>query len=221
MPPQILRDPEAWAESCMDIMQSAYEQASLSDASSRESLYRSTAEGTILSRQAHAKERVFETVARRHELLTGTVLSRRFIDLGVAVVARRANTPEMRAKAGKMGRAIKILRGTQLITVDEIAAYLEEQGGIEGLLAEARRQPALSSTELVVTCTPDQTEEVRALEGEIVTLRVEIQPSDSRGMKPIVLLEIISDAAADNGSPDDEQEGGDPFADPDDEDPFG
>ena len=193
--PPLASDPVVWAGQAVSHMQMAYGEANKGDQSSRAHLHRCTAIATLLARKAHGDDRVFEALAKQHKELTGCPLARNKICLGVAVLARRATTREMRAKAGKMGRAIAMLCDMPLNTVPELTAYLESQGGIERLIASKPR-PALLPTELVVTCTPEQLEHVLSREGTSVSLNVEVHAADATGVKPITLLGLDTDTVA-------------------------
>jgi len=183
-------------------MQAAYNAANQSETKSRKSLLIATAEGALLARAALLDPAVMKALAERYTTLTDLKFSAEKVDLTVAVIARSATDPAMRAKAGKMGRAIGKLRLMQLRTVEELVSHLEDCGGIEGLLAQ-KSPPPLSPNELIVACTPELLIKLLINAGGTATLKVDIGPTRPGGMTPVQLLSVVVD---------------DPFSEPFDED---
>ena len=156
----------------VDRMQADLKQSDRGDYHSRKHLYRCTAEATLLAREAHSDPEVCAEVARLYEKIIRQKFPEKKIDLGIAVLVRRADTPEMRAKAGKMGRGMACLRPLDLDTVDELADYLMQCGGIEKLIKAGKRRSVLSPTELIIECTTEQLTEALAQAGRTIRLEV-------------------------------------------------
>lgn len=183
---------ESWVSATLTRIKSACADSTESDLASRKSLLIATAEGALLARAAIANRVVREALTKEYKDLTGLKFSLKKVDLAVAVLARGARDPTMRAKAGKMGRAIGRLRPMQLRTVTDLVAYMEECGGIEGLLAQ-KSPPPLSPYELIVACTPEELIDVLNHAGGTATLTVKICLVKHGGPTPVQLLSVVVD----------------------------
>ena len=203
-----LKAAESWFTATLTRIKSACADSTESDVASRRSLLIATAEGALLARAAISNRVVREALAKEYNDLTGLKFSIKKVDLAIAVLARGATDPAMRAKAGKMGRAIGKLRLTQLRTAADLVSYLEDCGGIEGLLAQ-KSAPPLSPNELIVACTPAELMKLLNNAGGTATLNVSIVAAEHGGMTLVELLSVIIDNQVDEDEDkaDDEDDG--------------